>query len=48
MSLRFLLWLVAAILMAFAAFVNTPRVSLATLSWALFILGWAVSGVEVN
>lgn len=48
MSLRFLLWLVAGILMAIGAFVSTPRISLPTLAWALFILGWATGEVEVG
>lgn len=48
MSLRFLLWVIAGILMAIAAFVPSPRVSLATMAWALFILGWAFGEVEVG
>lgn len=47
MSLQFLLWIVAGILMAISAFVSTPRVSLAALAWALFIFGWA-AGSEVQ
>jgi hypothetical protein len=43
MSLQFVLWLVAGILMAVAAFVSPPRISLATIAWALFILGFAAS-----
>lgn len=47
MSLRFLLWVVAGILMAISAFVTTPRVSLAAMAWSLFILGWAAGGLGV-
>lgn len=43
MSLQFVLWLVAGILMVVAAFVSPPRMSLATIAWALFILGFAAS-----
>lgn len=48
MSLRFLLWLLAGILMAVASIVSSPRISLATMAWAMFILGWATGEVEVG
>lgn len=48
MSLKVVLWIIAAILMIVSAFVSTPRVSLAALSWGLFILGWAVDGTKVD
>lgn len=48
MSLRFLLWVLAGILMAISAFVSTPRISLSAMAWALFILGWAFEGVGVD
>lgn len=48
MSLRFLLWLIAGILMLVSAFVPSPRVSLSAMAWALFIFGWAFGEVEVG
>lgn len=48
MSLRFLLWVVAGILMLISAFTNSPRVSLTALAWSLFIFGWAFGEVEVS
>lgn len=48
MSLQFLLWLVAAILMGIAAFVSPPRFSLATFAWALFIAGFAAGAVDAS
>lgn len=48
MALRIVLWVIAGILMGISAFVSTPRISLSTFAWALFILGWAAGGYEVN
>lgn len=48
MSLRIILWIIAAILMAISAFVESPKSTLSTIAWSLFILGWAAGGAGVN
>lgn len=47
MSVQIFLWLVAGVLMAVAAFVSPPRISLSTLAWAFFIFGFVAGGIQL-
>lgn len=48
MTLQIVFWIVAAILMAVSAFVQSAPIALDKLAWAFFIAGFAIGGLKIE